>query len=271
VSRVTTRGRRVIALGLPLLAAAVLTPVLAGRGAPSAPAAAAASQDELEARGRDLYREGCASCHGADGGGVVAPDGAVRGPSLEASGEASAFYYLSTGRMPLANSEERPLRKPRAYTGEQIDALVAYVATLGEGPELPEVDPEAGNLAVGGEAFRLNCQACHSAAGSGGALSYGGAAPRLGPADPQEVAAAVRVGPGQMPVFDADIIDDDALDSLVAYVEYLENPEDPGGLPIGRIGPIPEGFVAWLLGTVALLVLVAWIGTRSPVRETTET
>jgi hypothetical protein len=38
-------------------------------------------------------------------------------------------------------------------------------------------------------------------------------------------------------------------------------------MPIGRTGPIPEGFVAWLIGMVALLVLVAWIGTRSPIRK----
>ncbi|HEX6167157.1 MAG TPA: cytochrome c, partial [Acidimicrobiales bacterium] len=106
-----------------------------------------------------------------------------------------------------------------------------------------------------------------SASGSGGALSYGRAAPRLSDATPTEVAAAVRVGPGQMPVFGPDTLSDDELDDLVGYVEYLREPEDPGGLPIGRTGPIPEGFVAWLVGMVALVILVAWIGTRSPVRR----
>jgi ubiquinol-cytochrome c reductase cytochrome c subunit len=81
------------------------------------------------------------------------------------------------------------------------------------------------------------------------------------------VAAAVRVGPGQMPVFGEETIDDDELDDLAAFVEYLRSPEDPGGLPIGRTGPIPEGFVAWLIGMVALVALVMWIGTRSPIRR----
>ncbi|HZA76580.1 MAG TPA: c-type cytochrome [Acidimicrobiales bacterium] len=242
-------------VAVPLLVTAVVTPAFVGGG----------GDDELLAEGEELYQTGCSSCHGADGRGVVGDDGRERGPSLENSGEAAAFYYLSTGRMPLGNSEEQPERKEPAYNPEEIEALVAYVGTLGTGPELPDVDPASGDLALGGEVFRANCQACHGAAGTGGALSYGRAAPRLGPATPEEVGAAVRVGPGEMPVFGPDILDPSELDSLVRYVEYLDDPEDPGGLPIGRTGPIPEGFVAWLVGMVALLALVAWIGTRSPI------
>jgi ubiquinol-cytochrome c reductase cytochrome c subunit len=71
-----------------------------------------------------------------------------------------------------------------------------------------------------------------------------------------------------MPVFGPNVIDQEELNGLVRYVRYLADPEDPGGLPIGRTGPIPEGFVAWLIGMVALLGLVVWIGTRSPIRQT---
>ena len=39
------------------------------------------------------------------------------------------------------------------------------------------------------------------------------------------------------------------------------------GAFVARIGPIPEGFVAWSVGVVALLALVYWIGTRSPIRR----
>jgi ubiquinol-cytochrome c reductase cytochrome c subunit len=65
-----------------------------------------------------------------------------------------------------------------------------------------------------------------------------------------------------MPVFGPDILNDQELGDVVAYVEYLDDPADPGGLPIGRLGPIPEGFVAWFVGMTALLGLVSWIGTR---------
>jgi ubiquinol-cytochrome c reductase cytochrome c subunit len=247
----------------PLVVTAVVTPFLVRP-------AGGQGDDELVDEGRELYETGCSSCHGEDGRGVVADDGSERGPTLENSGEASAYYYLSTGRMPLANSEEQPRRKDPAYDADEIDALVAYVGTLGDGPAVPDIDVDSGDLAEGGELFRANCQACHSASGSGGALSYGHAASRLGPATPSEVGAAVRTGPGEMPVFGSDAINDTQLDSLARYVEYLDDPDDPGGLPIGRTGPIPEGFVAWLIGMVALLALVAWIGTRSPIRRPRE-
>lgn len=225
------------------------------------------AQAGLVNQGRDLYRTGCISCHGTDGGGVKGPSGDVRGPSVKEAGEAGAYYQLSTGRMPLANSSDNPVRKPPAYTPPEIRALVAYVASLGNGPRLPEVEIKGADLAAGGEIFRANCQACHSASASGGALSYGRAAPALHQATPKQIGAAVRSGPGQMPVFGEAEIDAHQLDQLAAYVRYLRRPEDPGGFPIGRIGPIPEGFVAWSVGIVALLGLVAWIGTRSPIRR----
>jgi ubiquinol-cytochrome c reductase cytochrome c subunit len=71
-----------------------------------------------------------------------------------------------------------------------------------------------------------------------------------------------------MPVFGPDVIDQQSLNDIARYVEYLRDPDDPGGAPIGRTGPVPEGFVALTLGTGALLAAVAWIGTRSRVRRT---
>lgn len=243
------------------LLACVAVAALAGLGA-----ARQTGDDADDDRGRTLYLQGCASCHGVDGGGSRAPDGSQRGPSLLRSGEAAAFYYLSTGRMPLANTGEQPTRKDPAYPPGDIEALVDFVASLGDGPALPDVDLADVDLAEGGVIYRSNCQACHSASAAGGALSYGRAAPPLAPADPSEIAAAVRAGPGQMPVFGPDELSGEQLDDLIAYTEYLGAPEDPGGLPIGRLGPIPEGFVAWLIGMGALLTFVWWIGSRSPIR-----
>ncbi len=244
-----TRLLPVVALLVAVAAALVVGPARAQEGddAPDGPA---------------LYLEGCSSCHGVGGEGV---DG--RGPSLRGAGEAGAYYYLSTGRMPLSNSEEQPRRKPPVYDEAEIAALVAHVAGLGDGPTRPDVAGiDAADLAAGGELYRDNCQACHSASGSGGALSYGRAAPALAPATPDEVAAAVRTGPGEMPVFGADVLDDGEVAEIARYVEHLDDPADPGGLPIGRTGPIPEGFVAWFVGVPALLGAVLWIGTRAKVQ-----
>ena len=247
-----------VATSLALAAAAVLTIWL------SRPAA---GQSDAPARGRDLYVTGCSSCHGSNGEGVTTSDDRHRGPSLQNAGEAAAYYELSTGRMPLSNSGEQPKRKRAAYNDEDIAALTAYVGSLGKGPKLPQIDLAHADLASGGELFRANCAPCHSASGAGGALSYGRAAPSLGAATPEQVGAAVRSGPSEMPTFGDDVLTPSQLDNVAAYVQYLRAPEDPGGLPIGRIGPVPEGFVAWFFGAGALLLIVFWIGTRSSTRR----
>jgi ubiquinol-cytochrome c reductase cytochrome c subunit len=221
-------------------------------------------------RGAALFVTGCSSCHGTRGEGVTTPDGKGRGPSIVASGEAGAYFQLSTGRMPLGNSTATPVRKRPAYGADDIAALVAYVGSLGAGPKLPAVDVANADLASGGQLYLADCAACHSASGAGGALSYGAAAPGLSQAEPLQVATAVRSGPGQMPVFDPDVIDQSELSAVTSYVQYLRHPNDRGGLPIGRIGPVPEGFVALTFGIGSLLAAVAWIGTRSPLRRRAE-
>lgn len=255
----TARRRdALIALALVFAGAAVLLLLLArpARGA-----------GDPKARGQELFETGCASCHGSSGEGVTTADGRPRGPAIRESGEATAFYELATGRMPLADSDEQPQRKRAAYSAEDIAALVAYVGAFGHGPALPDINLDGTSIAHGGELFRANCAPCHSASGAGGALSYGRAAPPLSSAQPEEIGAAVRAGPSQMPVFGPDVLSAAELNDVVAYVRYLRAPSDPGGLPIGRIGPVPEGFVAWFFGAGALVAIVVWIGTRAPAEE----
>ncbi len=207
----------------------------------------------LVAEGQALFLNSCVSCHGPDGSGTE------NGPSLAAAGAAAADFQLRTGRMPLAGPAVQAPVKPVAYDDADIRALVAYVATLGEGPGIPDVQPDQGDLAEGGELYRANCAACHNASGIGGALSYGNHAPSLLSVEPTQIGEAMRTGPGQMPVFGRDTITDDQLDSIVRYVQYLQSPENPGGLKLGSAGPVPEGFVAWLVGLGVLLLFIRWI------------
>jgi ubiquinol-cytochrome c reductase cytochrome c subunit len=201
------------------------------------------------ARGRELYQQACASCHGQRG------EGTQRGPDLIGVGAASAHYYLSTGRMPIAEEQHTPSRGEPAFGQADIDALVAYVAALGGGPPIPRVDPAAGRLAEGERLFQDNCAACHSATGTGGALTSGQVAPSLRPSTPVQVAEAIRVGPGAMPTFDPETLDDRQVDSIAGYVGELQRGGDPGGQSLGRVGPVTEGLVAWVVG-LGLLVLV---------------
>lgn len=217
--------------------------------------AAAQEDGELVQQGEELYLTGCVSCHGEGGVGVDR-----LGPPLIGVGAASADFYLSTGRMPaVAGSDVQPVRKQPAYSPEEIDALVAYVASLGAGPPIPEVDLESADVAAGGVLYRANCASCHNAAGIGGALSYGHSAPALDESTPVQVVQAMRIGPGQMPVFGDAVIDERAANDVAAYVEYLRDPTDPGGLSLGRVGPITEGFIALLVGLGGLCMIGAWI------------
>ena len=63
---------------------------------------------------------------------------------------------------------------------------------------------------------------------------------------PAQVGEALLIGPGQMPVFP--ICRRQDVNAVATYVEYLQTAPDPGGFSIGGIGPVPEGFVAWVLG-----------------------
>ncbi len=257
-------ARRLLTIAACLAATAALV-AASGSGPVQVPTQAEAGADldpALVAEGRELYQRSCVTCHGSDGQGLDAPNGAERGPSLEDAGEAGAYFQLTTGRMPLANPGDIPMRKPPAFTPDEIEALVAYVASLGDGPELPGIDVGRGELAEGGVLYRENCQACHSATGAGGALSYGRAAPPLAESTPEEIGAAVRSGPGPMPRFGPEIIPIEDLDSITRYVEYLEEPDDRGGLALGRLGPIPEGFMTWVGGLGLLLVVAYWLGKR---------
>ena len=115
----------------------------------------------LMARGRVLFAQGCASCHGEDLRGR--PE---LGPPLRGAGAAAADFYLSTGRMPLADPTDEPERTQPAYPRADIDALVAFVGSFG-GPGIPRVDPARGDLAAGMAKFTEHCAGCHQIVGRG--------------------------------------------------------------------------------------------------------
>lgn len=219
----------------------------------AAVAPAAAAQPDGVLRGKTLYVESCASCHGAGG------EGTGNGPALTESGAAAVDFYLRTGRMPLASSNDQAVRKDPAFSEDEIAEIVAYVARLGSGPEIPAVYPEAAPLELGALLYVGNCAPCHGAGGNGGAAGRGAIAPGLHRATPVEIAEALVIGPGEMPRFG---FSQGERDAVVAYVDHLDDAGDPGGADIGGIGPVPEGFVAWGVGMLSLLVVSLLIGGR---------
>jgi ubiquinol-cytochrome c reductase cytochrome c subunit len=237
--------RRALVVAAVVCAAGAI--VIASAGAAPAPNAA---------QGRSLFQIGCSSCHGLHATGV-----AGKGPTLVGAGAAAADFYLSTGRMPLSHPDVQPVRNRPAYTAAERASLIAYIGSLG-GPGIPPVNPKAGSLRDGLQAFTDHCAGCHAISARGG-VAPPGTAPALQSATATQIAEAVRVGPYLMPRFSPKQIDQHDLDSIAAYVLSTHHLPDKGGWAIGNIGPIPEGLVAWLLAGTALLLLARAIGERT--------
>jgi ubiquinol-cytochrome c reductase cytochrome c subunit len=256
-ARRRSKHRRRLANVAGLMTALVLTGALYSVFAP-AQAAEDTGQSAAEAAGRQLYEHSCITCHGENLEGV--PN---RGPSLIGVGEAAVYFQVHTGRMPLPRQEAQAPDKPSVFSDEEIDQLMAYVQANGGGPTLPSGDLRDGDLAQGGELFRLNCASCHNFVGEGGALSSGKAAPSLADASDMEIYTAMLTGPENMPVFGDNQLTPDEKRSIINYVTTIRETSDPGGAGIGRIGPVGEGLVIWVVGIGALMFGVFWMGSKA--------
>ena len=211
--------------------------------------------------GKQIFLKGCSSCHGLNA------EGASIAPSLIGVGAASVDFQVGTGRMPMADMSTQAMRKPRVYNEEETAALAAYVASLAPGPAIPgesELNYERdGNSAEGGELFRNNCAMCHNFAGQGGALSQGKYAPTLMGVEPKHIYEAMITGPQSMPVFSDKTITPEEKLSIIKWIKAAEAEPNLGGATMGRIGPVTEGLLAWVLGLGLLIGIAVWLTTRA--------
>lgn len=256
---VATGGSAAVALATQGTSPATGVAQTGAAGSPSMSAVAGApSQADGDAVDA-IYRRDCAVCHGEEG------DGTPRGPDLAGSGSALVDYVLRTGRMPIDDPDEDLARSDPAYDEATTRGLVDYVVGLqdgavGDGPPIPDVDPEQGDVAVGGEVWRRQCAACHAWSGTGGAM-LDRSAPSVHEATPLELSEAVRSGPVEMPRFGADVVSSHELDSVAAFVDQeLAQAEDSGGWDLGHIGPVAEGGIAVVVGVGLLMVVARVIG-----------
>jgi ubiquinol-cytochrome c reductase cytochrome c subunit len=222
-----------------------------------------ATNEQLVTQGKQLFAVNCASCHGLNGEGL-AQQGV---PALTNVGAASVDFQVRTGRMPMTNMLSQAPRKENTFTDDEIAAMAAYVASLGPGPAIPTEDqynpaglsPE--DVSRGGELFRTNCSACHNFKGAGGALPDGQIAPSLDQSTPKIIYEALRTGPNQMPVFAPGSVPDEDVKAIIAYLEQV-NATPSAGLTLGGLGPVSEGFWAWVVGIGSLVLFSVWIATR---------
>jgi ubiquinol-cytochrome c reductase cytochrome c subunit len=210
-----------------------------------------------EAAGRVLFEATCSSCHGANAYGTS------RAPSLVGLGAGTVDLWVSNGWMPLENLTSQPAVKPSRYTTKQSQEIADFVASLSKvnGPGIPKVNLQNVSVSQGMSLFALNCAACHTITGSGDALGSGYFAPTLHLATKTQVAEAARTGPGNMPRFSPKQLSNKELADIDAYVtRYIQHPVNRGGLALGGVGPVAEGFIALLVGVGVLMLAAFWIG-----------
>jgi ubiquinol-cytochrome c reductase cytochrome c subunit len=222
------------------------------------PVSAVATADQIS-EGRKLFLANCASCHGKNAEGTKAA------PSLIGVGGAAVEFQVDSGRMPGQASGPQLQVKKKQFTDEQIDALVSYASTLGNGPDVPteEMIAANGDSTRGGELFRINCAMCHNAVGAGGALTEGKYAPALKGVPADHIYEAMLTGPQNMPVFnDANLTPQDKKD-IITYLKFVEENPSAGGYELANLGPVVEGLFTWIFILGFIIAITIWLGAKS--------
>ncbi len=238
----------------------------------------------LMREGRTLYDIHCSSCHG-----IVDMGGSKGVPSLQYAGGAAVDFYVSTGRMPLAdvaavhgtplnpyahafaagtqNYHSAPL-----FDARQIAAIVTYVTARAKTAiAIPDVRLDPAKLQRGRLLFEDNCQACHGAGAQGATAGYQWTALPLNRATPTQIGEAIRIGPGVMPRFPKAVLSDADVDAIATYVDYLTvNAQTYGGTVMDYLGPISEGAVSALIGVGFLFWVIYFTGTKTDGRRFNE-
>jgi ubiquinol-cytochrome c reductase cytochrome c subunit len=220
--------------------------------------------------GAELYAGNCATCHGIAGEGVTKPrygaGGIVgAGPPLRGVGALAPDFYLRKGYMPLSSIHSEPESYQQGtrvlFSDKEIRSLVAYVASLGPGPGIPQPNPGAGNLSMGQHLFTDHCAGCHQVMARGG-FATGARVPELQTVAATQIAEAVRVGPYLMPRFSREQISDAQLNDIIKYIISVRHPDNRGGWGIGNIGPIPEGLVTWWIAGPLIIFMCLLLAKR---------
>jgi ubiquinol-cytochrome c reductase cytochrome c subunit len=259
VSALAARRRHPLTLALLLLAALLVTGFAYAAANPRAAGADTASAGSIE-NGKKLFLANCATCHGLNA------QGTSFAPTLIGVGAADVDFQVGTGRMPAAGPGVQIQKTQVQFGDQQIADLAAFVASLAPGPAIPDAqytNAAGGDVAKGGELFRVNCAMCHNFAGSGGALTRGKYAPSLRNVTGRHIYEAMVSGPQSMPVFNDDNISPQGKSSIIAYLHAVDKQKNVGGLNLGNLGPVSEGLFVWVFGLGAMIGFAVWLGKKA--------
>jgi mono/diheme cytochrome c family protein len=170
--------------------------------------------------GQAVYvQAGCEACHGAGGGGTAAAP-ALAG-TTRALPDFVAYVRTPAGVMPAHGvdlvSDDALARVQAFLRSSRVDAAAGAGA-------------RAGRVEVGAELFRkTGCFQCHADEGQGGAQG-----PRLGPTPMlfTRFLAYVRNPPGQMPPYTAQVMSDQDLADVHAFLAARPRPPAVSQIPL---------------------------------------
>ena len=225
------------------------------------------SPASLFALGEQLYASNCVECHGVTANGVPPTAGPNGGgfPDLQLVGPATIDFWIESGRMPAVSTKvTQAIRRPARLDHLQALAIASWItAQWPRTPYIPHVNLKGANLSDGFQLFAENCAACHTITGDGDALANSTYSPSLRNIPATQVAEALRTGPANMPVFTGNMTDQQLRDVVAYVVQKIQHPENPGGVGLGGLGPVGEGFVGLALGVGLLALIGFWVGDRS--------
>ncbi len=270
MNALAARRRHPAAIAVLIMLGLLLTGALYAVVAPK-PADAtttAATADSVQ-EGQNLFRANCSSCHGLNAEGRDTGNGdTIAGPPLAGVGAAAVDFQMGTGRMPMTQpGVQAAASSQMMFSDEDIAKIGAYIASLAPGPEVPSeeaVDATKGDIAAGGELFRVNCAMCHNFAASGGALTRGKYAPGISAnTSATHIYEAMVTGPQNMPVFNDTNITPENKRDIIAFLDAINTQESPGGMTLGSLGPVTEGLFAWVFGLGLLVAAAVWLGSKA--------
>jgi ubiquinol-cytochrome c reductase cytochrome c subunit len=104
---------------------------------------------------------------------------------------------------------------------------------------------------------------CHNFAGSGGALTHGKFAASLKGVTAKHMYEAMLTGPQSMPVFGDGTMTPQDKKEIIAYLKTIDAQSNPGGAALGKVGPVTEGGVGWIVGIGGLIGAAVWLGAKA--------
>jgi ubiquinol-cytochrome c reductase cytochrome c subunit len=212
---------------------------------------AGAGQGELYVRGGEVYQANCAACHGTRGEGGTG-EGVLAGPPIQGLELSYVDLTVRTGRMPIPEPSVG-VRTDQLSDADR-EAMSFYVAEAFElSGEIPTVT--SGDASRGQEIYVRNCAACHGAAAGGGISGANVWVPPLVDLDSIAIHQATRVGPFEMPAFDAAVISDTDIDDMIGYLDVVAaTPRTVAG--VREVDKLTSGMYAIALALAAAVVVL---------------